>query len=134
MRRFMCIDSDGVTLGDEALIEDWHSNPDAWLWIDLEGEPPEAEKALLVDRLGLEPTDLEDAQRPRHPPQFHPRGTGFFLLLKALRAESHDMDFTTQQVAVFLADRLLVTRRDYAQAGGFPDQPLMEDVALVRAL
>ncbi|MFC4671712.1 glycosyltransferase [Seohaeicola nanhaiensis] len=29
---------------------------------------------------------------------------------------------------------LLVSRRDYERAGGYPDQPLMEDVALVRAL
>ncbi len=29
---------------------------------------------------------------------------------------------------------LLVSRRDYAAAGGFPNQPLMEDVALARAL
>ncbi|MEX0327345.1 MAG: TIGR04283 family arsenosugar biosynthesis glycosyltransferase [Ruegeria sp.] len=29
---------------------------------------------------------------------------------------------------------LLVQRLDYVKAGGFPDQPLMEDVALVRAL
>lgn len=29
---------------------------------------------------------------------------------------------------------LLVRRRDYDRAGGYPDQPLMEDVALVRAL
>lgn len=29
---------------------------------------------------------------------------------------------------------LLVTRADYDRAGGFPDQPLMEDVALIRAL
>lgn len=29
---------------------------------------------------------------------------------------------------------LLVRRSDYARAGGYPDQPLMEDVALVRAL
>lgn len=29
---------------------------------------------------------------------------------------------------------LLVSRRDYDAAGGYPDQPLMEDVALVRAL
>ncbi|MBB94070.1 MAG: glycosyl transferase [Rhodobacteraceae bacterium] len=29
---------------------------------------------------------------------------------------------------------LLMRRSDYEQAGGYPDQPLMEDVALVRAL
>lgn len=29
---------------------------------------------------------------------------------------------------------LLVRRSDYLSAGGFPDQPLMEDVALIRAL
>jgi rSAM/selenodomain-associated transferase 2 len=29
---------------------------------------------------------------------------------------------------------LLVSRADYNRAGGYPDQPLMEDVALVRAL
>ncbi|WP_082025035.1 TIGR04283 family arsenosugar biosynthesis glycosyltransferase [Ruegeria sp. ANG-R] len=29
---------------------------------------------------------------------------------------------------------LLVRRQDYASTGGFPDQPLMEDVALIRAL
>lgn len=29
---------------------------------------------------------------------------------------------------------LLILRRDYEAAGGYPDQPLMEDVALVRAL
>ena len=29
---------------------------------------------------------------------------------------------------------LLISRQVYAQAGGYPDQPLMEDVALVRAI
>lgn len=29
---------------------------------------------------------------------------------------------------------LLIRRRDYDRAGGYPDQPLMEDVALIRAI
>ncbi len=54
---------------------------------------------------------IDDAQRSRHPPKLE-SFTGFtFILLKALSADAQDLHFSTFQLAMFIGERFLVTRR-----------------------
>lgn len=102
--------SDGsVTFGGAELLEAERGN--AWLWLDLEHFDPVEEHALLEEKLGLDPLAITDAQRERHPPKLEFFATHLFLLLKGLDAESIDINFGTLQLAFFLGDDFLVTRR-----------------------
>jgi magnesium transporter len=97
--------------GGLELLEAWQAHPEAWLWLDLDGEEEGAERALLIDTLGLDPLVVADAQRPRHPPKLEVFDDYFFLLYRGLEAESRGVDYTTLQIALFVGRRLLVTRR-----------------------
>jgi magnesium transporter len=96
--------------GGQELLADWESNADSWLWVDLQGEPAGSETALLCGRLGLDEHAVAEAQRLRHPPGFEAFPDVVYLLLKPLTSETENLDFATQQMAVFAGPRLLVTR------------------------
>jgi magnesium transporter len=96
--------------GGPELLKQWRSQPESWLWIDLQDEPAETETDLLCNELGLDAHAVAEAQRPRHPPGFDVFPDHLYLLLKPLTSETDDLEFATQQMAVFAADRLLVTR------------------------
>jgi len=82
-----------------------------WLWVDLENLDPAQERALLSDGFNIHPLALQDAQRERHPPKLEVFGDVAFVLLKALTAETHDIRYETLQIASFVSDRFLITRR-----------------------
>ncbi|MGB5451897.1 MAG: magnesium transporter CorA family protein [Sedimenticolaceae bacterium] len=98
--------------GGRELLAQWQSQPESWLWIDLQDESAEVEQDLLCQELGLDDHALAEAQRPRHPPGFDAFPDHIYLLLKPLTSETNDLEFATQQMAVFTADRLLVTRHN----------------------
>jgi magnesium transporter len=98
--------------GGRELLAQWHAQPESWLWIDLQDESAAIEKELLCDELGLDEHAVAEAQRPRHPPGFDAFPDHLYLLLKPLTSETDDLEFATQQMAVFAADRLLVTRHN----------------------
>ncbi len=110
MISFMLCTSDTAHQGGPELLEQWRAQTDAWLWVDLQDEPALNEKALLCDALGLDEHAVAEAQRPRHPPGFEAFPDHVYLLLKALTSDTDDLDFATQQLAVFAGPRLLVTR------------------------
>ena len=60
--------------------------------------------------LGLDQHTVAEAQRPRHPPGFEAFPGYLYLLLKPLTSETENLEFATQQMAVFFSTRLLVTR------------------------
>lgn len=82
------------------------------MWIDLQGEPAATERELLCGTLGLDERAVAEAQRPRHPPGFEAFPDYLYLLLKALTSDTEDLDFATQQLAIFAGPRLLVTWHD----------------------
>jgi len=111
MKRFLLVTESGVKHGGEELLTEWQNNKQGWIWLDLLDEEPGAEKALLHKRFSFDEYDIVEAQRKRHPPSvaFHPSHT--YLLTKPLDSDSHDLDFSTLQLALFIGDNFLVTRR-----------------------
>ena len=110
MKLFTLILDGKAQEGGCELLAQWRLRADSWLWIDLQGEPVESENDLLCKELGLDEHAVAEAQRPRHPPGFDAFTDHFYLLLKPLTSETENLEFSTQQLAVFTADRLLVTR------------------------
>lgn len=102
--------SRSLTAGGEELLDAWRQDPDARLWLDLHGEDADAERRLLVEGFGLHPLAVSDAQRLRHPPKFEAFHGHAFILLKGLGADGERFAFETIQIAMFIGDRLLVTR------------------------
>jgi magnesium transporter len=67
---------------------------------------------MLGQKFGLAEADVADAFRIRHPPAFEGEGERLFLLLKLLDADSHTLDFSTQQMAMFADRDFVITRHD----------------------
>jgi len=97
-------------IGGAELIEQWLKDPSLKIWVDLQDNPSYEETRLLEDTFGLHHLAIEDAQRSRHPPKLEWFGDVMFLLLKGLDAQSKSVDFGTIQIAIFVAERFLVTR------------------------
>jgi magnesium transporter len=97
--------------GDEGLFAEWADNPDLWIWADFDNEALPHEKGLFLETFGLHPLVIADAQRERHPPKLEVFDKYCFLLLLGLDATTTDIDFHTIQIAFFVSDRFLVTRR-----------------------
>lgn len=110
MIRYTLCRNGHASQGGKELLETWQAEPSAWIWIDIQDEPVDAELSLLVGRLGLDEHAVRESQRPRHPPGFAAYPDYVYLLTKPLTSESEDLEFATLQLAVFAGDRLLVTR------------------------
>ena len=97
--------------GDEKLLTQWASTPDAFLWLDACDNDPQSEQAFFKQEFNLHRLAISDAQRQRHPPKLEVFDENWFLLLKELASDSDDIDFTTTQLAIFTGARFIITRR-----------------------
>lgn len=103
-------DSAGATrTGGPELLEAWTRDTQT-LWLDLEDEPAEAERALLSDTFGISSLAIDDAQRKRHPPKIEWFDGYVFLLLKGFSAETKSIDFSVIHISFFCGRNFLVTR------------------------
>jgi len=111
MKRFILITDNHVKHGGEELLTEWHNNKTGWIWLDLLDEETESEKQFLQKNFDFDEFDIIESQRLRHPPSvnFHDHYT--YLLTKPLDSDSKDLDFSTLQLALFVGDNFLVTRR-----------------------
>jgi magnesium transporter len=96
--------------GAMELLDEWQSRQDTLLWADFWGEEPAHEQRVLIERFGLHPMAIQDAQRQRHPPKLEAFDDHAFILLKGLGKETPDFAFETIQIALFVGKRFLVTR------------------------
>jgi magnesium transporter len=96
--------------GSMQLLDEWQAQQESVVWADFMAETPEHEKQILVERFGLHPMAIQDAQRERHPPKLEPFDNHVFILLKGLGKETPDFAFETIQIALFVGRRFLVTR------------------------
>lgn len=112
MQTWLLKTGEGIQLGGEELFETWKAHPGSLLWVDIEERGDEKIRYLLQDRFGLDPADVEDGLRERHPPAFAGDGKRLFVLLKILDADSNTLDFTTQQMAIFADQDFVITRHD----------------------
>ena len=97
--------------GDAGLIAEWTENPDLWIWADFYDEESGHESSLFHEAFGLHPLVIADAQRGRHPPKLEGFDEYFFLLIHGLGSVIPDADYHSVQIACFVGDRFLVTRR-----------------------
>ena len=111
MKRFILISEKGVEQGGEELLVEWQMTKKGWIWLDLYEEEAKIEEDFLRKNFSLDEFEIIEAQRLRHPPSiaFHDHYT--YLLTKPLDSDSHDLDFSTLQLALFVGDNFLVTRR-----------------------
>lgn len=111
MKRFLLITDSHVRQGGEELLLEWQNNKLGWIWVDLFEEDPKTEEKFLQKNFAFDEFDIIEAQRQRHPPSisFHDHYT--YLLTKPLDSDSHDLDFSTLQLALFVGENFLVTRR-----------------------
>jgi magnesium transporter len=104
-------DRNEVRSGGQELIPAWRQNADTTLWLDCVDEPIESERQLLREGFDLHPLAIQDAERSRHPPKVESFSNFTFILLKGLNANSEALDFSTIQLAIFIGERFMVTRR-----------------------
>ena len=112
MQTWLLKTEEGIELGGKELFDTWKATPGSLLWLDIEGGQDESVRALLEKRFGLDPADVEDGLRERHPPTFGGEEKRIFLLLKILDADSNTLDFSTQQMAIFADQDFVITRHD----------------------
>ena len=99
-----------TTEGHEELLASWQQQPDTILWMDLADNAQDTEQRMLVEKFGLHPLAVSDAQRRRHQPKIEVFPDHVFILLKGLGPDSTEFDFETIQIALFIGNRFLVTR------------------------
>jgi len=112
MHTWLLKTTSGVHTGGEELFDVWKSRPGSLLWLDIEGVGSDSDMDMLGQKFGLAEADVADAFRIRHPPAFEGEGERLFLLLKLLDADSHTLDFSTQQMAMFADRDFVITRHD----------------------
>ncbi len=112
--------SQSLQTGDESLVDRWAENPNSLLWLDLEDVEPVQEGRLMAARFGIHPLAIQDAQRERHPPKIERFEAYTFILFKSLRDDTDEVECRTDQLALFVSDRCLVTR--HARASALVDQ------------
>lgn len=97
-----------LTLGDA--LERWTKQPHSNLWLDISGTASSSVMHTLMEHLALSQEHLREAMLDRHPPNVDHTDQNLYILLKPLDAESNGLDFSTQQLAIFLGERFIVTR------------------------
>jgi magnesium transporter len=100
-----------ITAGGKELLSVWENDGDTCLWLDIEAEPGDAGAGALMEAFGLHPLAIQDAQRGRHPPKLEGYDDSTFVLLKGLSTEATGLKLVTIQLAVFISERFLLTRR-----------------------
>ena len=93
----------------DSLPTAWDKSGSQQLWIKLQDRPDEPTMAWLLTVLGLHPLALSDALQTRHPPKAEIFEDHSFLLFRGLSAHSHDIDYETIPIALFVGANWLVS-------------------------
>lgn len=94
--------------GNEELIERWNQDESGFIWIDMEGERPADEKAML-QTLNCHKLAIEDVQRYRHPPKTETFDNYTLILYRGLSEFKKDLTFKQMTIALFAGDRCLIS-------------------------
>lgn len=109
MIRSALIQADGKLVQvEEDLSDQWLSDPSRYCWIDIAGESPEQEKALLL-KLNCHPLAVQDVQRPRHPPKLEIFEDNVFILYRGITGAEPGLLLDHVQIALFASKHLLIT-------------------------
>jgi magnesium transporter len=83
------------------------------LWVDFEGEKPEACEPILRETFGFHPLAVDDALQESHVPKVDDWGPYVYVVLHAVALDSDSGEHVdTQEVDIFLGKNYVVTHRD----------------------
>ena len=94
---------------NDELIEEWRSNDDCILWLDVEGVE-DIDSQLLKSQFNLNDLAIKDSIRERHPPKFEVFDNNAFVLLRSVELSKEDNDISFSQLSLFAGDRYIITR------------------------
>jgi magnesium transporter len=94
--------------GDRELIDQWKTDNQSFIWIDLQGENSNAEKEFLLS-MNCHPLAVEDVQRFRHPPKTENFDNYTLILYRGLTEFNTDLTIKYMTIALFAGDRCLIT-------------------------
>lgn len=83
----------------------WRATANAWLWVDVEGDPASAGATLA--ELGISALALHSAVQPRLPPKFERFGSTALLLYRELDLSGEPL--ATRPLVVFVEQRVVAT-------------------------
>lgn len=110
MIRSMLTGKNGVTkVGGQELIDEWRTSSDSTLWLDIEAESLDAEKAIL-DGMNCHPLAIQDVQRPRHPPKIEEFGEYTFILYRGIANFTAELEHEAQTIGFFIGKNILISR------------------------
>jgi magnesium transporter len=113
--QLLTIDGDWLTGGQE-LINRWKNDNSGYIWIDLEGERPEDEKAILQS-LNCHQLAIEDVQRYRHPPKTETFENHTLILYRGITEFNSDLTFKQMTIALFAGNRCLISCHPHPSTG-----------------
>ncbi|MFI0471904.1 magnesium/cobalt transporter CorA [Halomonas sp. HMF6819] len=108
IRTMLTTPGSALLVGGEELIEQWRSNPDSHIWIDLQGETQEVERGLL-ERFECHPLAIQDAHKDRHPPKIEEFEHHTLIIYRGISSFDAELNFVPQQIAFFIGERFLIT-------------------------
>ncbi len=94
---------------NDNLIEEWRSNDDLILWLDVEGGE-DVDSQYIKSQFKLNDLVLKDSIRERHPPKFEEFDNSAFVLLRSIELSKSDGNIFFSQVSLFLGERFIITR------------------------
>ena len=102
--------SDNQTVnGSIELVAKWQEDDSAVLWLDINDESADNERALL-EAFDIPALIIGDIQRLRHPPKFEQLPNCLFFLMRGLHDQTTSIDFETISIAVLVGSRFVITR------------------------
>ena len=81
---------------------------DCLQWIDLCGCDAQTEQ-YWMERCGVHPLAMQDAQRDRHPPKLEQFSNQIFVLLRGIAQRSEGVDYQPLQISYFIGRSTLLT-------------------------
>jgi len=111
MIRAILLSKEGVyNAGGPELVASWRG-AGGRLWLDIEGEPGEPERELLLS-LGCDDLAIRDSFRTRHPPKIEHFEAHTFILFRGIAKLDETLELTPQQIGIWVgADSLITVRR-----------------------
>ena len=109
MIKTLRLTTDGQTqYGGVEQIDAWRADDSGYLWIDIESENIEDEKALLLAQ-GCHPLAIEDAQRKRHPPKTETFDNQVLILYRGITDFDEELNVSQVPIALFAEERCLIS-------------------------
>lgn len=92
-------------------------NPNFHFWLDVRGIHNADEIAEIGKKFEIDPLLLEDILDPDQRPKFEQTEKGIFIILKQLLPTSDSTEFLSEQISIYLTERILITFQEFPDDG-----------------